>query len=334
MKRFVDDDAGYAAWLAAHPRGHVLNLFPHVSSSYLVLHRSSCRTVNRHLAAGRRWTDQGGKACSDDPAELAAWARRETGKSIHTCSACRPAAPTAPEPGADDPEQHAGRLDLVEREPVWRGSGPMRQPTVIGGSPRELPSAAKVVAAHEEYLRAEGRDVVYRVARDIIERAYRGEGQFTIGEGVAVLLLSWNAAFYRPRPALLRTLADDLDRLVTGNGAQLDTYRTRSVTSFNPGVDAPTIEGLYRAFVERLWPVGAAKALHVLAPGFFPLWDDAIARRFRLQLSPREASVRSYLALIAIGKQFAMTSDLPMPLKALDEWAYVRFTLPGRRGTR
>ena len=144
----------------------------------------------------------------------------------------------------------------------------------------------------------------------------------------------WNASFYRPRPALVRTLAADLDRLITDNRAQIEACRTRSVASYDPNVDAPAIEGLYRDFVARLWPVGSAKALHVLAPGFFPLWDDAIAQRFRLQLSPPEASVGSYLALIAIGKRFAMTSSLPMPLKALDEWAYVRFTVPRRRRTR
>jgi len=334
MELFVDDDAGYVSWLARHPRGYVLNLFPHVSSWHLVLHRASCRTVNRDLGAGRRWTDQFGKACSDDPVEVAGWARREEGKSIHPCGACRPAVPIAPELGVDAPEQHASRPGAVDWAPIGRRSSRTRQPTVVEGTPPVLPSAEEVAAAHEEYLRAEGRDVVYRVAREIIERAYRGEGQFTIGEGVAVLLLSWNAAFYRPRPALVRTLADDLDRLVTGNRAQLESYRTRLITSYDPGADAPTVNGLYRDFVERLWPVGSAKALHVLAPGFFPLWDDAIARRYRLQTSPREASVGSYLALMALGKQFAMTSNLPMPLKALDEWAYVRITVPRRRPER
>src|ERR1051325_5999064 len=29
-------------------------------------------------------------------------------------------------------------------------------------------------------------------------------------------------------------------------------------------------------------PVGVAKALHLLAPGFFPLWDEKIAKAYRL----------------------------------------------------
>jgi len=73
MDRFVDDDAGYLAWLEAHPKGYVLNTFPHMSSSFLVLHRTTCGTVNRPLAKGREWTHLYGKACSDDHAELAEW---------------------------------------------------------------------------------------------------------------------------------------------------------------------------------------------------------------------------------------------------------------------
>lgn len=88
ISRFVNDDPGYIAWLAAHSSGYVLNTFPHVTASYLVLHRARCRTVNRPLSDDRHWTHQYGKTCSDDRAELAEWARRETGKSLHPCGSC------------------------------------------------------------------------------------------------------------------------------------------------------------------------------------------------------------------------------------------------------
>jgi hypothetical protein len=88
MRRFVNDDAGYGAWLAAHPRGYVLNTFPHVTSTYLVLHRAACRTINRPLAAGRSWTIQYGKTCADDRPEIEAWSLRETGMSVKPCGIC------------------------------------------------------------------------------------------------------------------------------------------------------------------------------------------------------------------------------------------------------
>jgi hypothetical protein len=67
--------------------------------------------------------------------------------------------------------------------------------------------------------------------------------------------------------------------------------------------------------------------MHVLAPGFFPIWDTAIAKALHLRLSPPERSVESYLELILIARRFAVGSKLPDPLKAFDEWAYVTFTL-------
>jgi hypothetical protein len=195
----------------------------------------------------------------------------------------------------------------------------------------QLPTAADVAIAHGEYLRVEGRDVVYRVARDLVERGYRRESGFTVGDAVAVLLLSWNAAFYRPRPMLVRTLADDLDRLIAAHDPELRGFRSRDVTTYHPPSDADVVARVYRGFVDVLWPVGTAKALHVIAPSFFPLWDDAIARAFRLQLSPREASVAAYLRLMEIGRAFSAGWRSPDALKALDEWAYVRFTVPRRR---
>jgi hypothetical protein len=90
MQRFWKDDPGYIAWLTAHPAGYVLNTYAHITSSYLILHRASCRTVNRPLAANRSWTYAYGKACSDDRSEIEAWAMRETGKPVSPCGHCRP----------------------------------------------------------------------------------------------------------------------------------------------------------------------------------------------------------------------------------------------------
>ena len=88
MRRFWKDDPGYIAWLARHSDGYVLNTYAHVTSEYLILHRASCRTVNRPLAAGRSWTYAYGKTCSDDRADIEAWALRETGKPVSPCRHC------------------------------------------------------------------------------------------------------------------------------------------------------------------------------------------------------------------------------------------------------
>jgi hypothetical protein len=90
MRRFVNDDAGYIAWLAAHPDGFVLNTYAHVTSAYLIMHRTACRTINRPLAHGKSWTYPYGKTCSDDRQEIETWALRETGKPVKPCAHCLP----------------------------------------------------------------------------------------------------------------------------------------------------------------------------------------------------------------------------------------------------
>lgn len=93
---FLNDDAGYIAWLEAHNEGHVLNTYAHLAAGYLVLHRARCRLINRELAAGRRWTAQYGKACADSVDELLAWTKERTSGTPHGCGSCRPDVPEEP----------------------------------------------------------------------------------------------------------------------------------------------------------------------------------------------------------------------------------------------
>lgn len=203
----------------------------------------------------------------------------------------------------------------------------MKQPLPFRSDTAELPTDAEVVANRAIYAVAEPRDLAYKVARNLIERSGADDEPFSLGDGVAILLMSWNGNFYRFHQDRLRTLVADLDSLISTFATPLGQWRTRSAASYEPSVDAKGVELIYRAFVRVLWPVGTSKALHVLSPGYFPIWDQAIARAFHLGLSPQETSVSSYLKLMELASRFARTSRLEDPLKALDEWAYVRFTL-------
>ena len=144
---------------------------------------------------------------------------------------------------------------------------------------------------------------------------------------MAILLMSWNVGFYRFRPDRSRTLVPDLNRLIARHDELLTDLASRGAQTYDSARDGAYVERIYRDFLAVLWPVGTAKALHVLVPSFFPIWDESIAKAFRLQLSPPERSVASYLSLMDIASAFARASGFEDPLKALDEWAYVRFTL-------
>lgn len=207
----------------------------------------------------------------------------------------------------------------VQRAGAARSATPAARPTRTNRIVPDLPNDDAVQAKRRVYAAAEPRDLAYKVARSLIQGA-RGTGsEFSAGDGVAILLMSWNAGFYRFRPGPMRTLAADLDRLIARHRRQFDEFGARSIATYDEAADQNAVETLYREFLAILWPVGTAKALHVLAPAFFPIWDTAIATGLRLPISPPERSVESYIDLLLIVRRFAVRSRFSDPVKAFDE---------------
>ena len=107
--------------------------------------------------------------------------------------------------------------------------------------------------------------------------------------------------------------------------------------------DETIVESLFTSALEALEiaegkskgrrsPVAVAKALHLLAPGFFPLWDAAIAKAYDCHYFADP--VGKYLTFMRIARD--MVADLQetihrlldgkTPLKVLDEYNYAKFT--------
>jgi hypothetical protein len=93
VELFRDDDPGYAAWLAANPRGHVLNIQRALNPSGARMHHASCRTIMVTPPRGRTWTGPYVKACALALSELDAWALAQTKSAITRCGTCQPASP-------------------------------------------------------------------------------------------------------------------------------------------------------------------------------------------------------------------------------------------------
>jgi hypothetical protein len=323
MERFIDDDTGYLAWLADHPGGFVLNTFPHVSSSYLVLHRSSCRTINRLLTGGRHWTDQYGKACSADRSELATWALRETGKAVSACGLCLPGdvLATRPSGSSASPRRTAdGGADLESRPPPGRSQGSVAAPTAVA-----------LADARVRYREIEARDLFYRAATDLVGRALDDPSSpLTLGEAVSVLLFTWNSAFYRYHPPTV-DLVDRIEDLVRSRRPELDRWRQAELQPAEIPGETAEILATFTAFEMLLGPVGAAKALHLLAPGFFPIWDRKIATAYRCGLGKAGTNGDRYVRFMSHAAEQCQRlraghrgpADL---VKALDEWNYVTYT--------
>lgn len=83
----VRDDDRYRRWLLKNPGGFVLNTWATPKASYLVLHKASCRSVNRP-SDRRSWTVQYGQAVSASAADLSSWAHDATGGVPRDCRPC------------------------------------------------------------------------------------------------------------------------------------------------------------------------------------------------------------------------------------------------------
>jgi len=125
---------------------------------------------------------------------------------------------------------------------------------------------------------------MYKTATFLVEHFW-GQPR-DMADGMGVLLLTWNQAFYRYGSFDFALLEETLRT----NIARVEGLRPRSIHSFVQA-DEPTVSQLFLAFLDALRikegkkkgcksPVAVAKALHLLAPNFLPIWDDKIARAY------------------------------------------------------
>ena len=194
-----------------------------------------------------------------------------------------------------------------------------------------MPTRAQLELAHKLYLAHEPRDLTYRVAVFLVEQARGSSRPFMLAESLALLLDSWNAAFCRTWPAARHRLVADLEHVLDRQADALACYERRSIESLAEG-DEQSVRDLFAAFENVLWPVGASKALHLLATRFFPLWDDEIRKGYGLGGLGRSKHPGRYWTFMAItavqvldvGGEAALGRN---PLKALDEFNYCRHRL-------
>jgi hypothetical protein len=193
-------------------------------------------------------------------------------------------------------------------------------------SPEELEKGCLAFQQHER------RDAMYKTATFLVRHFWGRPTE--VAEGLGVLLCVWNHAFYRPGPFDY----DLLEKCIATNQAVLDGFRHRNILTHSPDDDGQ-IRSLFQEFLDALRicdgkcegrgsPVGVAKALHLLAPGFFPLWDEKIAKAYDCYYDDDPAG--QYLAFFS--KTKAMAESLAPQvnlggktlLKLIDEYNYAK----------
>lgn len=160
-----------------------------------------------------------------------------------------------------------------------------------------------------------------------------------MADGMGVLLLTWNQAFYRFGPFDF----DLLEEALRTHMAVIEGLRSRHIQSL-AAADEPTIRQLFLDFLEALrikqgkkmqgrkGPVAVAKALHLLAPDFLPIWDYKVARAYGCDysLDPDQ----KYVAFAYEMQHLALQLQEHVPpncgrtlLKLIDEYNWAKHTM-------
>jgi hypothetical protein len=208
-----------------------------------------------------------------------------------------------------------------------------------GENMREIPIPTKeeFIRGIEKFEKHEKRDAMYKVATFLIGHFWGRPSD--MADGLGVLLLTWNQAFYRYGSFDF----DKLENTIANNLGKLEEFRKRSITTLSKA-DEPKIKEIFNEFMESLQiasgkmkgrksPVAVAKALHLLAPNFFPLWDNRIAKIYGCDYSNNPAE--KYVQFMKLMKNFVEEvkdyvdlSDYPNKtlLKLIDEYNYSKYT--------
>jgi hypothetical protein len=188
---------------------------------------------------------------------------------------------------------------------------------------------------YRAYQEREPRDAMYKTARFLVENFW-GQPR-DMADGMGVLLLTWNQSFYRYGSFDFALLEEAL----RANMPIIEGLRPRNILSL-AAADEPTIKRLFLEFLDALRikggkkkdcksPVAVAKALHLLAPSFMPIWDDKIARAYACHYRPNPD--RKYVVFAYEMKTLAQQLREHVPsdcgrtfLKLIDEYNYAKHT--------
>ncbi len=196
------------------------------------------------------------------------------------------------------------------------------------------PSKEEFIRGCQEFENNEKRDAMYKVATFLISHHW-GDPE-NMANALGVLLLTWNQAFYR-----YGTLDFDyLEKAIIHKLPALNLFRARQISSLSH-TDEKEINSLFIEFLDALRiktkqgkirrsPVSVAKTLHLLAPNFFPIWDDKIALAYQCQYYTEPST--KYYKFCLISQEFAkqvknyITPSEKTLLKRIDEYNYSKYT--------
>lgn len=182
----------------------------------------------------------------------------------------------------------------------------------------------------EEYDSKEKRGAVWFESSEYIKENWDNPRE--MATGVSLIIRSWNHYYSNFD-------FEELAQCIKRNMQVLDGSRNRDIISLLDS-DTEKISILFDNFLEALKrtrdgaksPVSVAKALSVLCPNFFPLWDSHIVEHydcwyFSDSAAPRYIKFCKKMKLLAekVSSFPTQPDDRPL-LKRIDEYNYSKYT--------
>jgi hypothetical protein len=157
---------------------------------------------------------------------------------------------------------------------------------------------SNVGSARKNFIAGEPRNLFYLVAIELIDLSRNKiTKNISVAQALAVLLQTWNKNFYRFRGGFHEEDLTKIEALVNDHSAMIEKYRQRSIASLLSG-EEDALRMLFGRFEDVLGGVGAAKCFHLLAPAFFPLWDRAIIKAYKVKCDRN-----GYIKFMGIAKE-------------------------------
>lgn len=199
-----------------------------------------------------------------------------------------------------------------------------------------IPTSRDFLKGVKEFRKREARDPMYKVASFWLSHFWGKPKE--MAEGLGVLLLTWNQAFYRYG----RFDFEKLEKFLKKFAKEINHFRKLTIKKLNKDKEKD-IKILFKNLMEALKissgklkgnksPVATVKALHLLAPKFFPLWDDKIARAYNCKWKNSDEAVLKYLEFchktkeVVIGLRSHTKNKDSQILKMLDEYNYAKYS--------
>ena len=153
----------------------------------------------------------------------------------------------------------------------------------------------EVLRGSKAFVKKEKRDSIYKVAAIWLKKYWYRPGE--VVDGIGLLLMVWNHAFYRYDNFSLDF--DGLEQFLKKNETVVREFHNRDISTLTKD-DEIKVKQLFDDLLEVLRckekksPVAVGKALHLLAPDFFPLWDNKISHAYSCHWGNSEYGSQKY----------------------------------------